>query len=155
LQGSGTEKSPGSTKVLLLCPSSGIPATFLLRFSFLTNRFIFYFVFSNPGDNMLMTNTPDFPGKQIEEILGIVRGNTIRARWFGRDIAAGFKTLVGGEIKSYTEMLTKARDQAIERMVDDAKSLKADAVVNVRFATSDVMQGAAEVMVYGTAVKFK
>jgi len=102
---------------------------------------------------MLLTNTPDIPGKKITEVLGIVRGNTIRARWFGRDIAAGLKTLVGGEIKSYTEMLTKARDQAIDRMIADAKKMKADAIVNVRFATSDVMQGAAEVMVYGTAVK--
>jgi len=102
---------------------------------------------------MLMTNTPDFPGKKIKDVLGIVRGNTIRARWFGRDIAAGLKTLVGGEIKSYTEMLTKARDESIQRMIDDADKMKADAIVNVRFATSDVMQGAAEVMVYGTAVK--
>ena len=102
---------------------------------------------------MLMTNTPDYPGKNIKEVLGVVRGNTIRARWFGRDIAAGLKTLVGGEIKSYTDMLTVARDEAIKRMVDDAKKMKADAIVNVRFATSDVMANAAEVMVYGTAVK--
>jgi len=101
----------------------------------------------------MLTNTPDLPGKKITKVLGIVRGNTIRARWFGRDIAAGLKTLIGGEIKSYTDMLTKARDQAVDRMIADAKKLKADAIVNVRFATSDVMQGAAEVMVYGTAVK--
>jgi uncharacterized protein YbjQ (UPF0145 family) len=104
---------------------------------------------------MLMTNTPEVPGKKVTEVLGIVRGNTIRARWFGRDIAAGLKTLVGGEIRSYTDMLTKARDEAISRMVKDAQRLKADAIVSVRFATSDVMQGAAEVMVYGTAVKLK
>jgi len=104
---------------------------------------------------MLMTNTPDIPGKKITELLGIVRGNTIRARWFGRDIAASLKTIVGGEIKSYTDMLSAARDEAASRMVKEAEGLKADAIVNVRFATSDVMQGAAEVLVYGTAVKLK
>lgn len=103
---------------------------------------------------MIMTTTPDIPGKKIE-VIDVVRGNTIRARWFGRDIAAGLKTLVGGEIKSYTDMLTKARDEAVDRMVAEAKKLKADGIVNIRFATSDVMQGAAEVMVYGTAVKVK
>jgi len=102
---------------------------------------------------MLLTTTENIPGKKVKEVLGIVRGNTIRARWFGRDIAAGLKTLVGGEIKSYTQMLTSARDEAVERMVADAKKMKADAIINVRFATSEVMQGAAEVMAYGTAVK--
>jgi len=104
---------------------------------------------------MITVNTDNIEGKKIIETLGLVKGNTIRARWFGRDIAAGLKTLVGGEIKSYTDMMTKARDQAVERMVDEAKKLKADAVINVRFTASEVMQGASEILVYGTAVKLK
>lgn len=103
---------------------------------------------------MMLTNTENIPGKKYQ-ILGVVRGNTIRARWFGRDIAAGLKMLVGGEIKSYTEMISSSRDEALDRMVQDAKKLGADAIVNIRFSTSDIMQGAAEVMAYGTAVKFK
>jgi len=103
---------------------------------------------------MIMTTTLEIPDKKYE-ILGLVRGNTIRARWFGRDIAAGLKTLVGGEIKSYTEMITHARDEAIGRLVQEARKLDADAIVGVRLATSQVMQGASEVLAYGTAVKFK
>ena len=104
---------------------------------------------------MILTNIPTVPGKTIVSSLGIVRGNIIRARWFGRDIMASLKTIVGGEIKSYTDLLTKARDQATERMIKDAKKLKADAIVNIRFTTADVMQGAAEILAYGTAVKLK
>jgi uncharacterized protein YbjQ (UPF0145 family) len=104
---------------------------------------------------MILVNTDKIEGKKIAQTLGLVRGNTIRARWFGRDIAAGLKTLVGGEIKSYTDMMTKAREEAIERMVEQAKKLKADAVINVRFTASEVMQGASEILVYGTAVKLK
>ena len=104
---------------------------------------------------MITVNTDKIEGKKIIETLGLVKGNTIRARWFGRDIAAGLKTIVGGEIKSYTDMMTKARDQAVERMVDEAKKLKADAVINVRFTASEVMQGASEILVYGTAVKLR
>ena len=104
---------------------------------------------------MITVNTDKIEGKKIIETLGLVKGNTIRARWFGRDIAAGLKTIIGGEIKSYTDMMTKARDQAVERMVDEAKKLKADAVINVRFTASEVMQGASEILVYGTAVKLK
>jgi len=104
---------------------------------------------------MITVNTDNIEGKKIIETLGLVKGNTIRARWFGRDIAAGLKTLVGGEIKSYTDMMTKARDQAVERMVDEAKKLKADAVINIRFTASEVMQGASEILVYGTAVKLR
>ncbi|MBW2963350.1 YbjQ family protein [Candidatus Woesearchaeota archaeon] len=104
---------------------------------------------------MIITTTDTIPNKKISEILGVVRGNTIRARWFGRDIAAGFKTIVGGEVKSYTDMMTKARDEAYNRMIEEAKKLKADAVVNVRFMTSEVMQGSAEMLAYGTAVKLK
>ena len=104
---------------------------------------------------MITVNTDKIEGKKIIKTLGLVKGNTIRARWFGRDIAAGLKTLVGGEIKSYTDMMTKAREQAIQRMVDEAKKLKADAVINVRFTASEVMQGASEILVYGTAVKLR
>ena len=104
---------------------------------------------------MITVNTDKIEGKKIIETLGLVKGNTIRARWFGRDIAAGLKTIIGGEIKSYTDMMTKARDQAVERMVDEAKKLKADAVINIRFTASEVMQGASEILVYGTAVKLR
>lgn len=104
---------------------------------------------------MIVVNTENIPGKKIEKVFGLVKGNTIRARWFGRDIAAGFKTVIGGEIKSYTKMLNEARDEALKRMIDQAKEKGADAVVNVRFTTSDVLQGSAEILAYGTAVKLK
>lgn len=104
---------------------------------------------------MILTTTSRIPDKPVKEILGVVRGNTVRARWFGRDIAAGFKQLVGGEIKSYTDMLTSAREEAIKRMTIEAEKLKADAIINIRFSTSNVMQGAAEMLVYGTAVELK
>ena len=103
----------------------------------------------------VISNTSSVPNKSIVEILGVVRGNTIRARWFGRDIMAGLKQIVGGEIKSYTKMLTDAREEAINRMIEEAKGLGADAVVNIRFTTSTVMRGAAEILAYGTAVKLK
>ena len=106
------------------------------------------------GDNMIITTTFDVPGKKIDKTLGVVKGNTIRARHVGRDIMAGLKNIVGGEIKSYTQLLNSARDEAIERMKDEAKKLNADAVVGLRMTTSDVMQGSAEVLAYGTAVKF-
>jgi uncharacterized protein YbjQ (UPF0145 family) len=102
---------------------------------------------------MIITTTATIPEKKIKEILGIVRGNTIRARHIGRDIMAGLKTIIGGEIKSYTKMISDARDEAYSRMEEEAKSLNADAIVNVRFVTAEVMQGAAEVLAYGTAVK--
>jgi len=102
---------------------------------------------------IITSSTDNIPGKKVKQILGIVRGNTIRARHVGRDIMAGFKNLVGGEIKSYTEMISQARDEAFNRMVNNAVDLDADAVVNVRFTTSAVMQGASEILVYGTAVK--
>ena len=87
-------------------------------------------------------------------MLGLVRGSTIQTKNIGRDISQGFKTIVGGELKSYTDMMNKARDIATERMIEEAERLEADAVINVRYTTSAIMQGAAEVMVYGTAVKF-
>ena len=103
---------------------------------------------------MLLVTTEHIPGKELEP-LGLVRGSTIQTRNVGRDITQGLKTLVGGELKAYTEMMDKARDMATQRMEAEAVRLGADAVVNIRYATSAIMQGAAEVMVYGTAVKFR
>ena len=101
---------------------------------------------------MLVVNTEFVPGHQVTKVLGLVQGNTIRAKHLGRDIAAGLKNLVGGELKGYTELLTEARRQAIERMMGQASDLGADAVLNVRFTTSAVTAGAAELYAYGTAV---
>ena len=106
-------------------------------------------------EEILITTTETVPGRETAEILGLVRGNTIRARHIGRDIMAGLRTIVGGEIKDYTVMLDRARDQALERMLAQAKSLDADAVVGVRFTTSQTMSGAAEILAYGTAVKLR
>lgn len=104
---------------------------------------------------IITSSTDTIPGKQVKQILGVVRGNTIRARNVGRDIMAGFKNIVGGEIKSYTDLMSSARDEAFNRMVNNALELGADAVLNIRFTTSNVMQGAAEILAYGTAVKLK
>jgi len=104
---------------------------------------------------MLLVTTETVEGRKIEEVLGLVRGNTIRARHIGRDIMAGLRNIVGGEIKDYTRMLSQARDQAISRMVKEAESLGANAVVGVRFTTSQTMSGAAEILAYGTAVRLK
>jgi uncharacterized protein YbjQ (UPF0145 family) len=101
---------------------------------------------------MILVNTETVPGYTIREVKGLVQGNTIRAKHVGRDIAAGFKNLVGGELKGYTELLTEARRQAIERMMAQAQELGANAIVNVRFTTSTITQGAAELYAYGTAV---
>ncbi len=101
---------------------------------------------------MIVTNTETIAGYQIDEIKGLVQGNTVRAKHAGRDIAASFKNLVGGELKGYTELLTESRRQAIERMLGQAQQLGANAVVNVRFTTSAVTAGAAELYAYGTAV---
>ena len=105
--------------------------------------------------NMIYTSTPDVPGRQIIEILGVITGSVVQSKHLGRDIAAGFKTIIGGEIKSYTEMLTDARQIAINRLVQEALKLDADAVVNIRFSTSSIMKGSAEIMAYGTAVRLK
>lgn len=102
---------------------------------------------------MIVVNTEEIPGRQITEVLGLVQGNTIRAKHAGRDIMAGFKNLVGGELKGYTELLTESRRQATERMMQQAQQLGADAVVNIRFTTSAITGGAAELYAYGTAVK--
>lgn len=104
---------------------------------------------------MIYTNTSAVPGREILEVLGIVTGNVVQTRHAGRDIMAGLKTLVGGEITSYTEMLTEARQKAISRMVSHALELNADAVVNLRFTTSTIMSNASEILAYGTAVKLK
>jgi uncharacterized protein YbjQ (UPF0145 family) len=104
---------------------------------------------------MITTTTENIPGREIVEILGIARGSTVRARNLGRDIFAGFKNIVGGEIHEYTELQAQAREQALERLVNDAERLGAHAVVNVRMHTSMIMQGASEILVYGTAVRLK
>ena len=104
---------------------------------------------------MLLTTSDEIPGKTIATTLGLVRGNTIRARWFGRDILAGLKQIIGGEIKSYTQMTVQAREESFNRMINEAVELKADAIINIRFTTSVVMKGAAEMLAYGTAVKLK
>ena len=104
---------------------------------------------------MITVNTEEMKGKEISEVLGLVRGNTIRARHLGNDIVAGLRNLVGGEVKEYTQMISEAREEALLRMEEEAEKIGADAVVNVRFTTSQVMGGAAEILAYGTAVKFK
>jgi uncharacterized protein YbjQ (UPF0145 family) len=102
---------------------------------------------------MTVTTTPDVHGRRVIETLGLVRGNTIRARFIGRDIMAVFRAIAGGEIGEYTKMLAEAREQAIDRMLEEAEALGADAVVATRFQTSMIMSGAAEIMCYGTAVR--
>ena len=102
---------------------------------------------------MLITTIGTISGKQITENLGLVKGNTIRAKHIGKDILAGLRSIVRGEIKEYTEALSEARSQSMNRMTDEAVKLGADAIVGVRFTTSQVMPGAAELLVYGTAVK--
>ncbi len=104
-------------------------------------------------ENIIITTGNEIPGKNITEILGVVKGSTVRARNIGRDIGAGLKSIVGGEVKTYTEMTMNARDEAYNRMVNEALDMKADAVINVRFTTSMVMTGASEMLAYGTAVK--
>jgi uncharacterized protein YbjQ (UPF0145 family) len=104
---------------------------------------------------MIMVTTENVPGKTIVKSLGIVKGNTIRARHLGRDIKALLRNIVGGEIRDYTKMMAESREQALDRMIAEAESLGADAVVNVRFATSMIMQGAAEIIAYGTAVSLQ
>ena len=103
---------------------------------------------------MILVNTDYISGKELETI-GIVKGNIVQTKNFGKDFMAGIKTLVGGEIVQYTEMLNQARQIAVKRMVDEAQALGADAIINVRYASASVMQGAAEVIAYGTAVKYK
>ena len=101
---------------------------------------------------MILSNTEVVPGKQITNFFGVVSGSTVRAKHIGKDIMAGFKNIVGGELKAYTQLISEAREDAIARMVQEAESLGANAVVNIRFSTSSVAQGAAELFAYGTAV---
>ena len=105
------------------------------------------------SSNLILTNIESVPGKTIVNHLGLVQSSSVRAKHIGRDIAAGFKNMVGGELKGYTELLQEARQEATQRMVNDASRLGANAVVNIRFATSSLAQGAAELFVYGTAVR--
>jgi uncharacterized protein YbjQ (UPF0145 family) len=102
---------------------------------------------------MILTTIESVPGKQIVEHFGIVSGSTVRAKHIGKDILAGLKNIVGGELKGYTELLQESRDEATNRMIEQAKQFGANAVINIRYATSSVAQGAAELYVYGTAVR--
>ena len=102
---------------------------------------------------MILVNTDYITGKELE-MLSIVKGSTIQSKHIGKDIMQSFKTLVGGELKAYTEMMNTARALATERMIEEAQNLGADAIVNIRYSSSSVVQGAAEIIVYGTAVKF-
>lgn len=101
---------------------------------------------------MILVTTEKIPGKRVVKALGLVRGNTIRARHVGRDILAGLRNIVGGEIIDYTKMIAESREQSVDRMVAEAESLGANAVTMIRFSTSSMMQGAAELLCYGTAV---
>ena len=105
------------------------------------------------GLSMILTNIESIPGKQIVEHFGVVSGSTVRAKHVGRDLMASLKNIVGGELKGYTELLQDSRRQATDRMIEQAAQLGANAIINVRFATSSVAQGAAELYVYGTAVR--
>jgi len=102
---------------------------------------------------MIVVTTEQIEGKKIQETLGLVRGSTIRARHMGHDVMAGLRNIVGGEVKDYTVMLAQAREEALQRMIEQAEKMGANAIVGIRFVTSMVMSGAAEMVVYGTAVK--
>jgi len=104
---------------------------------------------------LIITTANEVPGKKVVQVLGVVKGNTVRARNIGRDIGAGFKNIIGGEVKTYTDMTTTARDEAFNRMVNAAVEKGADGIVGMRFMTSMIMQGASEMLAYGTAVKLK
>ncbi len=106
-------------------------------------------------EDIIITSTDFIPGREIAEVIDIARGNTVRARNIGRDIGAAFRNLVGGEIAEYTKLIAQSREHAIQRMIADAERIGADAVINVRFTTSMIMQGCAEILAYGTAVKLK
>jgi len=104
---------------------------------------------------MILVNTDEVPGKKITKVYGLVRGNTIRARHIGRDIKAALRNLVGGEITDYTKMMAESREQALDRMIEEAEGLGANAIINVRFTTSMIMQSASEILAYGTAVRIE
>lgn len=102
---------------------------------------------------MIISTSENIPNKEIIEVLGVVQGSTVRAKHIGKDIIAGFRNLVGGEVKQYTELLNDAREQAMERMTENAENIGADAIINIRIVTSMVSQMASEILIYGTAVK--
>lgn len=104
---------------------------------------------------MIIATTNEVPGYKVKETLGIVKGNTVRARHMGRDILAGLRNIVGGEITDYTKLLAESREQSLDRMIERASELGADAIIGIRFMTSSVMQGAAELLAYGTAVRLE
>ena len=104
---------------------------------------------------MIVTTTEKIPNKEMSEILGIARGSTVRARNIGRDIFAGLKNIIGGELSEYTKLQAESREQALQRMIEDGERLGADAIINIRISTSVITQGAAEILAYGTAVKIK
>ena len=104
---------------------------------------------------MIITTTETIPNKEINDILGIARGSTVRAKNIGRDIFAGLKNIVGGEISEYTKLQAESREQAMQRMIEDAENMGANAIINVRLTTAMIMQGTAEILAYGTAVKLK
>jgi uncharacterized protein YbjQ (UPF0145 family) len=101
---------------------------------------------------MIVVTSSLLPGKEIKKSFGVVRGNTVRARHLGKDIVAGFKTMVGGEIQEYTKLMAESREQSVDRMIEEAKALGANAIVDTRFSTSYIMSNVAEILVYGTAV---
>ncbi len=101
---------------------------------------------------MILVTTEQIPGKEIQKALGVVKGSVVQTKHIGKDIMSSFKTIVGGEVRGYTEMMNEARALATKRMIEEAESLGVDAIVNIRYASSAIMQGAAEVIVYGTAV---
>jgi len=109
----------------------------------------------NMAKEIIVTTAFDVPQREIVKVLGVARGNTVRSRNLGRDIMAGFKNLMGGEIRVYTEMTAQSRDEALNRMINDAIKMDADAVIGFRFTSSTVMQASSEILAYGTAVKLK
>ncbi|MDI6903058.1 MAG: YbjQ family protein [Methanocellales archaeon] len=104
---------------------------------------------------MLVVTSEKIEGRRIVETLGLVKGNTVRAKWIGKDILAALKNIVGGELREYTEMLSEVREESISRMIEEAEKLGADAIISARFMTSQTMGGAAELLAYGTAVKLE
>ena len=107
------------------------------------------------NSKIIVTTAEQIPGKSVKEVLGVVKGSTVRARNIGRDIGAGFKNIIGGEIKTYTDMIAQSREEAFNRMVNESVEKGADAIIGMRFMTSMIMQGASEMLAYGTAVKIK
>ena len=127
---------------------------FLDKFKWQLSRFFYTFT-QKIFIIMIITTTDTIPNKEVSEILGIARGSTVRARNIGRDIFAGLKNIIGGEISEYTRLQAESREQAMQRMIEDAEKKGADAIVNVRLTTAMIMQGTAEILAYGTAVKLQ